>query len=385
MIEFFKRKPETLVDLPKRRTMLGLLATAAAGVVAPALPATAQDATPAIPPEQLALPSVEAREAIIDASLQRFTSPEAKRICESGSDAEIIALLTSYPEFLTRADDPFFAGTKFDPMPAIEKHGFPSSQIRETDLADYMSTGATTAVGNLHENTIAEFASGGNLFVAQHVGERGKENTVLSNEHVATSLGLPVLPGGNAELDIRRLKVPLGTRGLPPAIIWDPSILPENMTGTLVFNPVIKSDPSAPQHHKVRAGIAIQLTEHLVDFMLRHSSKIDPQQVPVEVHEKAKAQLLRSYVVVSSEWEQAEQSMFFLEAGKLHVSRFTNGQGTSGSPWVIVTPQNELRLTGIHFAGTTLRYGVFNEHSIHLSIYHGSDGIRETLTPRVTK
>lgn len=321
------------------------------------------------------------REKIIKSALNSISPAETERILEGGSDEEIADTLRKWPEFLTRAE-PYFADTTFDPMPAIQAHGFPSIQIRDTDLAEHIERGAHFRVGSVADNTYEAQSLSGNAFVVEYEKNGKTSQAVFTNEHVATPLGLPVFSDAPEDVDIAAINMPVMTRGLPRPLKFEPRTLPKTLTGALVFNPVVKADPGTPHVEKVRVGVALRVTPHLVDFLMRQrDAKTNHLLTEREqyVEDVMRSMLLRSYMVLAPAWEQAEQRAVRVVAGAWEHMRFSFAQATSGSPWVMIGPDKKMQLVGVHSSGALLTAGVFGTKAVGASFFYGPDAIQKVV------
>ena len=367
-----KPKEESPFDPERRKFLKGTVATIMAGALGSlSTKAWAQETT-----EPETLPSVEERESLIDALVKSYESPETKRILESGTDAEIVALLKKWPEAMARADTIFYGGTKYDPRLPLGENGSPSFQIQANSLEDVMGGASETKLNNPDTDQIPYGVGSANALTIVS----GDDTLVLTNDHVVSAMNIPTVPLRlPEEFDVAVARIPLAARGLS-----NPLHLVEqaDLTGSLVFNYVVKNDDVSPWGARVRAGVALKVTPRIVEFMRTHAPGGSTGQTvgaDAEQSRLQKSRMLASYMVVSTLVEEAPLPHWDIQAGEFMNQYVSFAQGSSGSAWVQPLGGQARSLAGIHWGGSILEHGIFGTESIGVSFFHGPDVLRKVI------
>jgi|GEM_PF-2870032 len=355
---------------PSRRDFLRSLGALASAAALPTAPKAQQrDSTPIPEPNDTELLE---REATIEKVLASFQNPETKRILESGTDEELHELLTRFPPYMCDVATGYYSRTKYDPMPHIIGAGYPTMHIGTTPVEELLEGKDPVAFGNLDQNTVPNDPAGGQGFVMRY---EGGKNIVLTNKHVNDVIQLPEITELPDEFDIAAVRVPFVRKEIPVPLEWDGKDASTDITGSLVYNYVAKSDPLSPEKFRIRVGIAMKMTPHLLTYLFRKKG-LAPQPGENEYMQR----LQNSYAVTSTALEQAEvASLFFDGTGGFHKLRSTLAHGTSGSPYERLRPDGTFALTGIHFAGILIEAQDSAEKPIALSFMHGPDALQRVI------
>lgn len=322
------------------------------------------------------LPQIAEREKIIDSLVQLYESQDTKRILESGTDEEIISLLQIWPEWLTRADTDFFRGTKHDHSRYVEAHGYPSFQIQANDLEDIVQGVPENRLNNPDSEKIPYGVASANAFTLTS----GSDTVVVTNNHVIKAMHVPSIALAiPAEFDVAIADIPLSSKGLSQPLPLEKS---RDITGSLVFNYVVKNDNLSPAGVRVRAGIAIKMTPHLFKFIQLHSAgnaKVPIDGMSADDMRIFEARALASYIVITAFEEEMMLSDWNIEAGHFYRQYFSFAQGSSGSAWTIARPDLTLNAVGVHWGGGLLSHGVFGEQLLGISYFDGPDVLNSVM------